>query len=129
LTSSLSDSRSSANQSSNESSQATTVATSFGEIGGDDSCDLDLPSGITEEDVREIRARHGRLRGDSSNRHNEALAQSMRSLRRQHARLTDRVSDLEIFRVILDRMQRREDIPDEFWAAVGLSSDVVQGSA
>lgn len=129
LTSSPSDSRSSANQSSNESTQATTVATSFGEIGGDDTCDLDLPFGITEEDVREIRARHGRLRPDPSTAHSVALAQSMRSLRRQHARLTDRVSDLEVFRVILDRMQRREDVPDEFWAAVGLSSDVVQGSA
>ena len=120
--SSSSDSRSGSNQS----SQATTVATSFGEIGGDDSCDLDLPSGITEEDVREIRARHGRLRRDPPPRPEESTHEE---LRRDLARGNERILELEVFGVILDRMQRREDIPDEWWAAVGLSPDVVRGSA
>lgn len=119
-------SRSDSRSGSNQSSQATTAATSFGEIGGDDSCDLDLPSGITEEDVREIRARHGRLRRDPPPRQEESIHEE---LRRDLARGNERILELEVFGVILDRMQRREDIPDEWWAAVGLSSDVVRGSA
>lgn len=121
-------SRSDSRSGSNRSSQATTAATSFGEIGGDDSCDLDLPSGITEDDVREIRARHGRLRlprdgpaGPDDSAHD--------TTQRDLARGNERLMELEVFAVILERMQRREDIPDEWWAAVGLSPDVVRGSA
>jgi hypothetical protein len=40
-----------------------------------------------------------------------------------------RLLELEIFGVILDRMEMREEIPDEWLAAVGLSPDVVRGSA
>ncbi|EXJ77781.1 hypothetical protein A1O3_10010 [Capronia epimyces CBS 606.96] len=109
---------------SNRSSQATTAATSFGEIGGDDSCDLDLPSGITEADVREIRARHGRVRRDLAPRPDDPVHEA---IQRDLSRGNDRILELEVFSVILDRMQRREEIPDEWWAAVGLSPDVVRG--
>ncbi|EXJ86024.1 hypothetical protein A1O1_06393 [Capronia coronata CBS 617.96] len=114
---------------SNRSSQATTVATSFGEIGGDDTCDLDLPSGITEADVREIRARHGRLRTVSSFPQTDDLVPEGVRRDTEAGRRNDRILELEVFSVILDRMQRREEIPDEWWAAVGLSPDVVRGSA
>ncbi|KIX08169.1 uncharacterized protein Z518_02825 [Rhinocladiella mackenziei CBS 650.93] len=111
---------------SNRSSQATTVATSFGEIGADDSCDLDLPSGITEEQVRQIRERHGRLRREPVPRPDESVPEA---IQRDLARGNERMLELEVFGVILERMQRREEIPDEWWAAVGLSPDVVRGSA
>merc|ERR1711939_48769 len=117
--SSRSDSRSGSNRSSQ------TAATSFGEIGGDDSCDLDLPSGITADDVREIRASHGRLRRDSPMGRHGPLADRLS----RPGGGNDRRLELEVFGVILDRMQRREEIPDEWWAAVGLSPDVVRGSA
>ncbi|KAI1629534.1 hypothetical protein EDD37DRAFT_57198 [Exophiala viscosa] len=113
-------SRSDSQTVSNRSSQ--TTATSFGEIYGDDSCELDLPSGITEEDVREIRARHGRLR-----RHLPLPDDLSHSARQHIPGGNEWVSELEVFGVILDRMQRREEIPDEWWAAVGLSPDVVRG--
>ncbi|OAL20156.1 hypothetical protein AYO22_09128 [Fonsecaea multimorphosa] len=117
---------------SNQSSQATTATTSFGEIGGDDSCDLDLPSGITEEDVREIRARHGRLPRSTSARlgrpdtRNSLVFES--SNQSDPSRINERVLELEMLGVILDRMQRREEIPDDLWAAVGLSPDIVRGT-
>ncbi|OCT51558.1 hypothetical protein CLCR_08610 [Cladophialophora carrionii] len=121
--------RSDSRNGSNRSSQATTMTTSFGEIGGDDSCDLDLPSGITEDDVREIRARHGRLRRELD--HNPLGPEDLMrpGLPRDLSRGNDRTLELELFGVILERMQRREEIPDEWWAAVGLSPDVVRGSA
>ncbi|KIV79883.1 hypothetical protein PV11_07424 [Exophiala sideris] len=115
-------SRSDSQTVSNRSSQ--TTATSFGEIGGDDTCDLDLPSGITEDDVREIRARHGRLR-----RHLPLPDDLSHSARQHIPGGNEWVSELEVFGVILDRMQRREEIPDEWWAAVGLSPDVVRGGS
>ncbi|KAK5221391.1 hypothetical protein LTR72_006951 [Exophiala xenobiotica] len=117
--SSRSDSRSGSNRSSQ------TAATSFGEIGGDDSCDLDLPYGITADDVREIRASHGRLRRAPPLERHEPLAERVS----RHGAGNDRRLELEVFGVILDRMQRREEIPDEWWAAVGLSPDVVRGRA
>ena len=122
-------SRSDSRNGSNRSSQATTMTTSFGEIGGDDSCDLDLPSGITEEDVREIRARHGRLRTDDAPNHPRPDGLVHEALQRDLGIGNERVLELEVFGVILERMQRREEIPDEFWAAVGLSPDVVRGNA
>ena len=172
-------SRSDSRNGSNRSSQATTMTTSFGEIGGDDTCDLDLPSGITEDDVRAIRARHGRLRepvshasrqipeglvpgdgqararasrqipDDSISGRSRASGQTpgdmsrggslasrerpddlvQEALQRYASRGNEIVLELEVFGVILERMQRREEIPDEWWAAVGLSPDVVRGSA
>ncbi|KIW13735.1 hypothetical protein PV08_08926 [Exophiala spinifera] len=117
-------SRSDSRNGSNRSSQ--TAATSFGEIGGDDSCDLDLPSGITEEDARQIRARHGRLgRRTIGVRRHGPTSEELERLSRGN----DRLLELELFGVILDRMQRREEIPDDWWAAVGLSSEVVRGRA
>jgi hypothetical protein len=122
------ESRNGSNRSS-QATQATTVATSFGEIGADDSCDLDLPSGITEEDVREIRARHGRLPRDTVSQAQRPDELINATLQRNLSRGNDRILELEVFGVILDRMQRREEIPDEWWAAVGLSPDVVRGNA
>ncbi|RMZ78857.1 hypothetical protein DV738_g3669, partial [Chaetothyriales sp. CBS 135597] len=82
--------------------------TSFGEIGqGDDGCDLDLPSGITEDDVREIREEHRREQG--------------REPDGPHGQRRTRRVELSLFQDILERMQRREEIPDEWWAAVGLT--------
>lgn len=120
-------SRSDSGNGSNRSSQATTVATSFGEIGADDSCDLDLPSGITEEDVREIRARHGRLRRGPLLR--LSGSQDPNQLILGGDRDHDRTHELELFAEILDRMQRREEVPEEYWQAVGLSPDVLRGNA
>lgn len=117
-------SRSDSRSGSNRSSQ--TAATSFGEIGGDDSCDLDLPFGITLEDAREIRALHGRLgRRRTAIRRDGPTSEELERLSRGN----DRLLELELFGVILDRMQRREEIPDDWWAAVGLSSEVVRGRA
>jgi len=101
------------------------LTTSFGEIGGDDSCDLDLPSGITEEDAREIRARHGRLRREPMPDAPRTDDLAHEALQRDLARGNERILDLEVFGVILERMQRREEIPDEWWAAVGLSPQVL----
>jgi hypothetical protein len=133
-TTSFMSSRSDSRTGSNRSSQATTLTTSFGEIAPDDSCDLDLPSGITEDDVREIRAQHGRLRPTSithPTRNEDIMHQALqRPLHRDTPTGShDRMLELEVFGVILERMQRREDIPDEWWAAVGLSPDVVRGNA
>jgi hypothetical protein len=122
-------SRSDSRIGSNRSSQATSMTTSFGEIVADDSCDLDLPSGITEEDVREIRAQHGRLRREPASHSARPDDLVHEALQRDLARGNERILELEVFGVILERMQRREDIPDEWWAAVGLSPDVVRGSA
>ena len=128
-TTSFMSSRSDSRSRSNRSSQATTMTTSFGEIAADDSCDLDLPSGITEDDVREIRARHGRLRPSSTTHPARPEDIMHQALQGDSSRGNDRMLELEVFGVILERMQRREEIPDEWWAAVGLSPDVVRGNA
>ncbi|KAK6381671.1 uncharacterized protein PV06_05203 [Exophiala oligosperma] len=122
-------SRSDSRSGSNRSSQ--TVATSFGEIGGDDSCDLDLPSGITEEDAREIRARHGRLRHGRLGRRLPAIRPDGPTSEEPErpSRESERLLELELFGLILDRMQRREEIPDDMWAAVGISADVIRARA
>ncbi|OAP60779.1 hypothetical protein AYL99_05781 [Fonsecaea erecta] len=125
-------SRSNSRSGSNQSSQATTTTTSFGEIGGDDSCDLDLPTGITEEDARMIRARHGRLRRDASARPRRSdmwnTLTSELSNQSDPPRINERVVELEMLGTILDRMQSRQEIPEELWAAVGLSPDIVRGT-
>jgi hypothetical protein len=100
---------------SNQSSQ--TAATSFGEIGQiDDTCDLDLPYGITEEDARELRARHERNERRAIDNHDMA-----RDVRRNLEIIERRSAELSMFQNILERMQRRQEIPAEWWAAVGLS--------
>jgi len=47
---------------------------------------------------------------------------------RQHQTRRYRRAELGMFQSILERMQRREDVPDEWWAAVGLTPDVVRGA-
>lgn len=116
-------SRSDSRSDSNRSSQATTTATSFGEIAGDDSCDLDLPFGITEDDVRDIRARNGRLRPRDPFR--SSMERMHEDLNRGLDRSEHQMHELTLFSNILVRMQRREEITDDMWAAVGLSPDVV----
>lgn len=120
-------SRSDSQSDSNRSSQAATTATSFGEIGGDDTCDLDLPFGITEDDVRNIRARHGRLRPRDPFR--SSMERMHQNLNRDLDRSEHQMHELTLFSNILVRMQRREEITDDMWAEVGLSPDVVRGSA
>jgi hypothetical protein len=120
-------SRSDSQSDSNRSSQAATTATSFGEIGGDDSCDLDLPFGITEDDVRVIRARNGRLRPRDPFR--SSMERMHENLNRDLDRSEHQMHELTLFSNILVRMQRREEITDDMWAEVGLSPDVVRGSA
>ncbi len=101
------------------------TATSFGEIGQiDDSCDLDLPSGITEEDVRHIREQHRRTQRDEP----DGPVMTGEEGLRQHQTRRYRRAELGMFQSILERMQRREEVPDEWWAAVGLTSDVVRGA-
>lgn len=80
------------------------TATSFGEIGQvDESCDLDLPSGITEEDVRNLREQHRRGQRDQPD---GPLMTGERGLREHQAR-NQRREELGMFQSILERMQRR----------------------
>lgn len=103
----------------NRSRASQNAATSFGEIGQlDDSCDLDLAPGITEDDARAIREHHRSVRPDGP------VMTGERGLREHQSRRLRR-GELGRFQSILERMQRREDIPDEMWAAVGLTPDVV----
>jgi len=119
---------------SNRSSQVTTT-TSFGEIGqGDESCDLDLPSGITEEDVREIRARHRQMTGSARGLppppalpSDGPVGDFERAGREYRERREPRRME-GLLQTILEHMRRREDIPDELWAAVGLSPDIARGN-
>ncbi|RVX67936.1 hypothetical protein B0A52_08541 [Exophiala mesophila] len=134
-------SRSDSRTESQRSSQAATSATSFGEIGADESCDLDLPFGITYDQVREIRASHGRGPRPAPSRLTDS--RSLDAFRRQLDRPRDQprpgsqsreslspgTDELRVFSDILQRMQRREEVPDGMWAAVGLSPDVVRSHA
>lgn len=102
-----------------DSSRSTqTTATSFGEIGSvDDTCDLDLPQGITEADVREIRER---------NRENRNQVHPAMSVERQ---LREAISntpggEMAMFQNLLSRLAQREDIPAEWWSAAGLARTV-----
>ena len=105
-----------ASDSNTRSRSSQNTATSFGEIGQvDDSCDLDLPSGITAEDVQQIREQHRSREPDGPLMTGE---QGMR----QHSARRYRRAELGMFQSILERMQRREDVPDEWWAAVGLGA-------
>lgn len=98
---------------SGRSSQNTTT-TSFGEIGSsDEACDLDLPPGITEEDVLEMRARH------RPHREHSGVMTGRQGLQEHRDRIQSR-----LLRAILDRARRQEEIPDEWWATVGLSSEI-----
>lgn len=98
---------------SQNSSQAT--STSFGEIGSaDETCDLDLPEGITEEDVRMIRERYRRPR-------NRDRMTGLRGMQEQLERIG--ATEYGMFQAILERMQRREPVPDDWWTTIGLSPD------
>ena len=109
------------------SSQNTT--TSFGEIGQvDDSCDLDLPLGITEADVHHIRQMHRRMQRNEPDGPVMTGEQGLREHQREQQTRRYRRAELGMFQSILARMQRREDVPDEWWAAVGLTPDVVRGA-
>lgn len=142
-------SRSNSAQRSNRSSQNT--STSFGEIGQlEDSCDLDLPQGITEDDVREIRARHRPTQGLFSrggglnsfwNRNvpDGPIMTGAQGLREHEARVErrrehernlggSRESEMILFQTLLERLQRQEHIPDDWWAAIGVSSEVMRGN-
>lgn len=123
-----------------------TTGTSFGEIGQlDDACDLDLPQGITEELARELRARHHRDehvrsqddREESRMRDMEAHARRitrqtissllssdqpmLQEIRRSMSNIEEREATLGALQVILRMMQQREEVPQELWAAAGVS--------
>ena len=107
--------RSNSEPDSNRSTQ--TAATSFGEIGSaDDTCDLDLPHGITESHVREIRERH---RGTRSQEYPTLGEDHQRSERRSTGLGSS--TGMAMFQNLLTRMTRREDIPDEWWQSAGLA--------
>ncbi|KAJ9652564.1 hypothetical protein H2198_008176 [Neophaeococcomyces mojaviensis] len=134
---SMSDLLSASRTSSNQSPNTQNTSTSFGEIGtsGDETCDL--PPGITEEDVRRIRERHRRTarrvtaprrhipepdyihRGRGDENAGTRIGAEMSRPARSRERLT-RQEELESLQIILDRMDRREEIPEDMWAMIGL---------
>ena len=116
---------------SNGSSQTTT--TSFGEIGQvDEACELDLPRGITAEDVRHLRAQHHHAR-------HSIMEDPMDRTRyvsygpedRPRRDLGRRDPTLEPLHTIHNRLQRRQEVPDELWVAAGVTPvlrDQLRGS-
>jgi hypothetical protein len=113
--SSFDSTRSNSERDSHQSTQ--TAATSFGEIGSaDDTCDLDLPQGITEEDVREIRERN----------RSSIQTHSGVSLERQLREVIVETpgGEMAMFQNLLSRLVQREDIPTEWWSAAGLARTV-----
>lgn len=147
MTDLLSASRSSSYRSSNTQS----TSTSFGEIGSSSDETCDLPPGITEDDVRVIRERHGRtarrpvrrrfvereygdrehivdsypyLAGPGSTGGSEsAMSRLLMDHVAQRLQQNGEQPRNDAFHDILERMQRREHIPDDLWAVVGLSPD------
>ena len=114
-----------ASDTNNRSRSSQNTATSFGEIGQiDESCDLDLPSGITEDDVRHIREQHRQIRRSEPD---GPIMTGERGLREHETRIYRR-RELGMFQNIMERMQRREEVPDDWWAAVGLTPDVIRGA-
>ena len=112
----LDSTRSNSEPDSNRSTQ--TAATSFGEIGSvDDTCDLDLPQGITEADVREIRER---------NRESRSQVQPAISVERQLREVISNTpgGEMAMFQNLLSRLAQRDDIPTEWWSAAGLTRAV-----
>ena len=134
---SMTDLLSASRSSSHRSSNTHNTSTSFGEIGTstDDSCDL--PPGITEDDVRQIRDRHrltaGRVSAPRANRpesdYGEAsqsqhspmaiLLHEAREARASRERQRRR-DELFMLQAIAGRQQSHEQIPDEWWALAGL---------
>jgi hypothetical protein len=116
--SSFDSTRSNSEPDSNRSTQ--TAATSFGEIGSvDDTCDLDLPHGITEEVVREIRERH---HGTTSDAHPSTNEVPDRSERRNNGPGSG--TGMAMFQNLLTRLSQRHDISEEWWAAAGLARTI-----
>lgn len=110
--------RSNSEPDSNRSTQ--TTATSFGEIGSlDDTCDLDLPQGITEEVVREIRERHRPARSEIRPSANDI---SRRSEHRNSGPGTG--AGMAMFQNLLNRLSQRQDLSEEWWAAAGLARTI-----
>ena len=104
---------------SNGSSQTTT--TSFGEIGQvDEACELDLPRGITAEDVRHLRAQHHHAAhvGNSTDRMRHLLYDREDRSRRDLGRRDPTLGPLH---TIHNRLQRRQEVPDELWVAAGVT--------
>lgn len=108
-----------------------TMATSFGEIGADDGCDLDLPSGITEEIAREIREQH-RSRDRQHRRNGEPDGPIMtgeQGLRMHEARVRqarearEGSRQIQMIQQIMERYGSREDVPDDWWTIVGWDDD------
>merc|ERR1711939_160323 len=100
-------------------------------IGADDSCDLDLPTGITEEIAREIREQH-RSRDRHQRRNGEPDGPIMtgeQGLRMHEARVRrarearEGSRQIQMIQHIMERFGNREDVPDEWWAFMGWDDD------
>lgn len=116
--SSFDSTRSNSEPDSNRSTQ--TAATSFGEIGSaDDTCDLDLPQGITADDVREIRERNRASRSQV-----QPALSAVHRLREQIRNDSGSSGEMAMFQSLLSRLAQREDIPTEWWSAAGLARTV-----
>jgi hypothetical protein len=113
--SSFNSTRSNSELDSHQSTQ--TAATSFGEIGSvDDTCDLDLPQGITEDDVREIRERN---RSGNQTHSGVSLEQQLREAIHETPG-----GEMGLFQNLLSRLAQRDDIPTGWWSAAGLARTV-----
>jgi len=125
--------------SSHRSANTQNTSTSFGEIGAstDDTCDL--PPGITEEDVRQIRERHRRTAGrvgasrtrpsgsdySGTSRPRDSpmsiLLHEARAARTSGQWRRER-DELFVLQAIAERQQSHEQVPDDWWALAGLHS-------
>jgi len=116
-----------------------TAATSFGEIGSaDDTCDLDLPPGINENDVRQIRELHRGTRNQTREEMNDRLGLSNDLRSQAQQAMTDRLrlsnelrevelrtdSEMAVFQSLLTRFAQRRDVPEAWLTAAGLTRTV-----
>lgn len=138
---------------SHRSLNAQNMSASFGEIGtsADDTCDL--PPGITEDDVRQIRERHRQLAGrvhvprrymlDTRSGRDATADESPASLGAPDSPLSILIDEAREARISRDRQRRRDellmlhaiaerqqsqdaDIPDEWWAMAGLPPSIAR---
>jgi hypothetical protein len=115
----------------------TTLATSFGEIGNDDSCDLDLPTGITEEIARDIREEHRSRERRQRRNHSEPdgpIMTGAQGLRQHEARMRQRTTasrptagprasaQIQMIQQIMERFGEGE-LPDDWWRIMGWEND------
>ena len=117
----------------------TTAATSFGEIPNDDSCDLDMPPGISEETARYLREQHRSreqrprrnlepdgpvMTGEQGLRmHENRLRQRSTESRPPEGRRATAQMQMQMIQHIMERFGTREDVPDDWWTIMGWDSE------